>query len=211
MNEDNTMVKYLDYLNENILPFIDYDRLHESYMTDMAYAKGILNLLHEAKVKIYGSEHLDWSDGDDGYVVIPGVLRGRNNGNICVALFGIDLQSSGEHCGTDYLYKYGIIPQSYNEEQDKRITDALNKYYAPYDYCYTAIIERDHHIDYDKLPNQIKFVLNSFHKHKADLSPPDTPDGGKKPSILEGVRESEKDIKGQTKDKSEKKKTEPEH
>jgi len=165
MNEKNETVQYIEFINENILPFIDYDKLHESYKTtEMVYAKGILNLLHEAMVKIYGDERLDWRKGDDGYVVIPGVLQNKNTGNICIALLDIDIQSSGEHNGTDYLCKYGIISHGNNEEQDKRIAEAVNKFYVPYDYCYTAIIPHDHHVEYEKLPKKNQIHIKYFSK-----------------------------------------------
>ena len=111
MNEKSVIEDYLVYLNENILPFIDYDKLHESYRTDLVYAKGILNHLHEAMVKVYGSEHLDWQDGDDGYVIIPGVLRGSKSGNICVALFELDLRikSRLNFMGKSYLVGHDFI------------------------------------------------------------------------------------------------------
>ena len=213
MNEKNTMEQYLDYLNENILPFIDYDKLHNSYKTDMIYAKGILNLLHEAMVKVYGSDYLDWKDGDDGYVVIPGVLRGEKTGNICLALFDIDLQSSGEHCGTDYLCRLGVISQGGSSEQEQHLTTAVNNSYVPYEYCYTAIVHDDHHVDVEKLSKELKAVLNDFHKYKVDLvRSPDVPDESeKKPSILDNVHETEREIKEKNNDKHTNKKTEPEH
>lgn len=103
MDEKNSKEKYLDYINSHILPFIDYYELQESYETDMDYAKGILNRLHKAMREVYGSEPLNEYNGDDGFVVIPGVLRGRKSEKMCIALLELDLSSSGEHWGTNYL------------------------------------------------------------------------------------------------------------
>ena len=89
--------QFVEYINKNILPFIDYTALQASYDTDMAHAKGVLNWLHKAMIAEYGSEHLDEYDGDEGFVVIPGIVRGRETGKICLALLDIDLSSSGEH------------------------------------------------------------------------------------------------------------------
>ena len=215
MNEKNAIEQYIDNINENILPFIDYEKLHTSYKTDMVYAKGILNLLHEAMVKAYGADRLDWRDGNDGYVVIPGVVRNMKNGNICLALLDLDLNSSGEHWGTDFLCKYGIITQGENEEQDKQITELVHKFYVPYDYCYTAVIPCDHHVDESTLPKELKSVINDFHKYKVDLTnSPGIPDeNSKKPSLLEGVREAEKEIQEKDNEKekqSTNKKSKPE-
>ena len=47
--------RYIDYINKNILPYIDYNRLQESYGTeDKSYAKMTLYTLHEAARQIYG-------------------------------------------------------------------------------------------------------------------------------------------------------------
>jgi hypothetical protein len=100
--------RYIEFLNTEILPFIDYQKLNKSYETDMVYAKGILNRLHEAMVTAYGSNTLD---GMEDFVVIPGVVRGRESGKLCIALLELDLSSSGEHWGTKYMSKYGVIDQ----------------------------------------------------------------------------------------------------
>ena len=171
MSEKNTMERYVDFINENILPFIDYHKLHESYGTDMVYAKGILNRLHEAMVEVYGNSHLDDYDGDEGFVMIPGVVCGKETGKICLALLDLDLSSSGEHWGTSFLVKSGVISQS--EAYSKDGTDELRAAIAPYgnyDYCYTADIPGDIHIDSERLPEAIKQVLEDFRNHRAFLT-----------------------------------------
>ena len=51
--------QYIDYINEHILPFIDYEALDRSYQTvEKEYAKGILNLLHTAMLEQYGDTRL---------------------------------------------------------------------------------------------------------------------------------------------------------
>ena len=131
MKRKNTTEQYIDYINENILPLIDYGRLHTSYRTDMVYAKGVLNLLHQAMIKVYGNEYLDMHNGDEGFVTIPGVIKGTKTGNICLALLDLDLTSSGEHWGTLFLCKYGAVEQGGAEGQDKRITDLVANFYQP--------------------------------------------------------------------------------
>jgi len=97
MNDKHKADQYVEFINDRILPHIDYAKLQESYNTDMAYAKGVLNRLHEAMVTVYGGARLDEDISDDGFVVIPGIVRGKQSGNICLALLDLDLSSSGEH------------------------------------------------------------------------------------------------------------------
>lgn len=215
MIEKSTTEQYSDYINENILPFIDYDKLHKSYGTDMVYAKGILNLLHEAMVKIYGDGMLYRDSGKDGFVLIPGVIRGNDNGKISLALLTIDTSSSGEYYGADYLCKFGVISdirEDNQTEQGKKIADVLNKIYVPYEYCYTAVLYDDHHIDEEHLSKELKSILKDFHKYKTDLSYPSdmANEKDKKPSLLEGIHESEKSVKEDNKNKPANKKSEQE-
>jgi len=166
---------YIDHINSHILPFIDYGVLDKSYSTDMIYAKGILNRLHEAMITIYGSERIGEHSSDDGFVVIPGIVRGRESGTLGLALLDLDLSSSGEHWGTSFLCKYGVISQGGNgsasnddavlKSEIKEIVEA----YVPYDYCYTAVIPSDIHVSNSQLPAELKNVLNDFHNHHAEL------------------------------------------
>ena len=89
---------FIDYINAHILPFIDYNELDASYRTaEKAYAKGILNRLHTAMLEQYGDTRLACGHGDmqEEYAVVPGVVQGKNTGEIALALLGIDLSSSG--------------------------------------------------------------------------------------------------------------------
>ena len=174
MDEKNRADQYAGHINSRILPFIDYTELQASYASDMVYAKGILNRLHEAMVEIYGSERLE-DDGGDGFVLIPGVVRGIDSGKMCVALLELDLSSSGEHWGTSFLCEYGVIGQDGIEKVSNNdavlkaeITEIVSKY-LPYDYCYTASVIGDIHINWNRLPEEIKDVLKDFHNHRAAL------------------------------------------
>ena len=163
MSDTNNTDQYIEYINSHILPHIDYDKLQASYDTDMVYAKGVLNRLHTAMVKVYGSELLDEDDGDDGAVVVPGLIRGRETGKMALALFDLDLLSSGEHCGTTLLCKYGVVSQS--KDIGNPELRAAFKAIGVYDYCYTASIPGDIHINKNRLPEEMKSVLNDFSNH----------------------------------------------
>jgi hypothetical protein len=207
MDEKSTIDRYVDYINENILHFIDYSKLHKSYDTDMVYAKGVLNRLHEAMVKIYGSEQLDEYSGEEGFVVVPGVVRGKETGKICIALLDLDLSSSGEHWGTAFLCKAGVVSQNEaysNEDGTSELRKAI-KAYGNYDYCYTAAVPGDIHIRKSLLPEEIKAVLKDFRNHHAVLQFEE-----EKPSVLEKIRDAGRTPKKPRKDNPSKKKSEPE-
>nr|WP_314464525.1 hypothetical protein [uncultured Clostridium sp.] len=165
--------QYIDYINEHILPFIDYEALDRSYQTvEKEYAKGILNLLHTAMLEQYGDTQLICGHGDmqEKYAVLPGIIQSKKSGEIAIALLGIDLLSSGEHRQTEFLCKYGVISQGHND-LPKALSDEFTARYFPYDYCYTADIPGDIHVSKYRLPAGIKDILQTFHEHTASLLP----------------------------------------
>jgi hypothetical protein len=70
---------FVDYLNNSVFPSLDFSRLEQSYNTDLVYAKEILGQLHKAMITAYGSGYLNESDGDDGFVMLPGVLQSKKS------------------------------------------------------------------------------------------------------------------------------------
>jgi len=212
MSEKSSLRKFVEYINSHILPFIDYGELQKSYDTDMEYAKGILHRLHNAMIKTYGDEHLDYMSGEEGFVMIPAVVRGIESEKMCIALVDLDLHSSGEHWGTSFLCKYGVIDQSgefiKNNSILKAETAEINAMYLPYDYCYTASIPCDIHIDENRLPKKIKEVLRDFRNYRVTLQH----EQEEKPSVIEKIRkgDGEKSASQKPKTPKNKKKTEPE-
>lgn len=163
--------RYVDHINADILPFIDYSELAQSYQTEeKAYAKGILNLLHAAMVEQYGTNTLSpsYNSMEDDYVVVPGVIQGMESGKIAVALLGLDLESSGEHCQTDILCRYGVVSQGENKLPPS-INAEIVVDFMPYHYGYTTKIPDDIHIQNSRLPDGIKEMLGSFQSHTAQL------------------------------------------
>lgn len=218
MDQKSKPERYADYINNYILPFIDYSALQASYVTDMVYAKGILNRLHNAMLTVYGSERLDERDGDEGFVLIPGVVRSRETGKMGIALLQLDLSSSGEHWGTDFLCKYGVISQdaihsgSNNGRALASETRKIIAAYVPYDYLYTAKIQDDIHVNMGRLPEDLKRVLEEFRNHHAALrfehetlaADEAALDGGSpdnRSSVLGHIREAAKAPKEPPKDK----------
>jgi len=164
MDNKSTVDRYIDHINDHILPFVDYDRLQKSYATDMVYAKGILNRLHEAMVQCYGIDRLDMHSGDEGFVLIPGVVHGKESGNVYLALLDLDLSSSGEHFGTEFFCEHGVVSQS--RDVDSPAMNAIWERIGSYDYCYTATIPGDIHIDKSRLPDKLKSIMADFHVHR---------------------------------------------
>ena len=168
MNEKSKTELYVEKINADILPYIDYAKLQKSYDTDMVYAKEILSSLHNTMVTAYGDEHLNAHDGDDGIVVIPGIVQGNETGKVAIALLSLDLYSSGEHCGTSFLCEHGVIEQG--SERDNPNIKAMFKEMIPYEYCYTAVIPNDFHVDIKPLPEKLRAILADFQKHESALS-----------------------------------------
>lgn len=167
LSQDNTD-RYVEYINENILKKIDYKKLQESYGTDdKAYAKSVLNALSQSAVEIYGTSYFDGFDENE-YVLLPGIVRSREHGNVCLALLEIDLQSSGEHCNTDFLVQYGCIPQ-FHEETPDEVRNFVSKTYGVYDYCYTLGIETDHHVEFENIHPDMMEILNTFEQYPYDF------------------------------------------
>ncbi|QNK42205.1 hypothetical protein [Caproicibacter fermentans] len=163
--------RYIDFLNAHILPFIDYSELERSYHTpEKAYAKGVLNLLHTAMAEQYGSTQLScgYGNGQEDYAVLPGVIRGKKTGDLAVALLGIDLQSSGEHCETEALCRYGVVTQG-DSRLSKQVADEFSAKFIPYDYGYTADVPGDIHVSKNELPDEIKEILDTFQNYTAKL------------------------------------------
>lgn len=73
--DNNKMDQYIEYINKNILPRINYGQLQEDYQTEeMAYAKSVLNALHKALVEVVGTDSFEWDTVEDGYALLPGII-----------------------------------------------------------------------------------------------------------------------------------------
>lgn len=156
---------YVDYINLTVMTKIDHVELQADYATkEKAYAKSVLNALHQGVQVVYGTEIFD-RDTAGGYVLLPGVVQSKDTGELCIALLELDLQSSGEHCATDFLIRYGCISQSEQEMPDD-VRKFLRETYGAYDYGYTATLTDDIHVDKSSLPPEMREVLEHFREHE---------------------------------------------
>jgi hypothetical protein len=159
---------FVNKLNRSILPSIDYDRLEKSYSEGPGdYTKEVLDKLHKAFMDVYGSDYVNESTGD--MVIAPAVIRAEKSGNLCIGLVTLDITSSGEHWGTSFLTRFGVLDQS-----DKQLTPAEKEYLQatiPYDYWYTIALPRDHHVDFESAPQEVKALLDYVEAPQKEQSP----------------------------------------
>jgi hypothetical protein len=121
----------------------------------------VLRDLHNAVEKCYGTSSFDYGSCQDseGFVTLPGIVRGKDTGKIAVVLVDLDLDSSGEHYGTNFLLDVGVVEQF---PDNKKLADRVERDFIPYDYCYTPLVLNDIHIDSDELPKELKEMLETF-------------------------------------------------
>jgi hypothetical protein len=166
MDHEKLQIAYIERINA-LLPTVDFARLDKSCNSnDGEYAKEILKQMHDLLVEVYRTDNLD---SDYEFVQLPAVIRGRNTSHIGLGLISLDLQSSGEHWGTFFLTPRGVIDQGF-EKMKPADSKYLSAVYIPYDYWYTVSIERDHHVDFDHIPEKVAELLNSCY--------PDQPEQG---------------------------------
>lgn len=143
--------EFLGKVNE-ILKETDFYRLNVSCNGgDTAYAAEKLLAMHQAFETVYGEGYVD---EEYGMVMMPAVVCGRDSGIRTLALVTLDLESSGEHFGTIFMTPGGMMEQESSSLSEKQ-KQALAEYYIPYDYWYTPLVERDHHVDFTQMPEEV--------------------------------------------------------
>lgn len=164
--------KYSDFIERNILPRIDYQKLHSSYHSvDMKYAKGIFNMLHQAIFKIYGSDKITVSansiDSSSELIIIPGVVSG--NGEICLALLVLDM--AGLVRSVEFLTEFGCCTESIDEEmlpEERKKLKEITQRYNPYICGYAIDLPEDKFNMY-KLPEKMQDLLINYRESKVRL------------------------------------------
>ena len=143
--------EFLGKINE-IVKETDFYRLNVSCNGgDTAYAAEKLLDMHQAFETVYGEGYVD---EEYGMVMMPAVVCGRDSGIRTLALVTLDLESSGEHFGTIFMTPGGLLEQGSSSLSEKQ-KQALAEYYIPYDYWYTPLVERDHHVDFTQMPEEV--------------------------------------------------------
>ena len=156
MKNQNLQKQYIDKVN-GYLSQVDFRKLDRSCnFEDDGYAKEVLKALHDLFVEVYGVDYLD-----TGYefVEMPAVVLGRETGHIGLGLVSLYIPDAGEHYGTWFFTPLGVL-----DDGDRGLKPAERKYlrdnYGPYDYWYTIELERDHHVDFERIPAKVADLLN---------------------------------------------------
>jgi hypothetical protein len=159
IDNEKLLNDYEDAVNHDVLPGIHWLGLKQSYANhDYEYPKAILKKLHDKFCEIYGTDTLD--DSYD-FVLAPAVIRVRESGDLYLGLVHLDLSSSGEHWGTEFITHYGVFNIE-NEELNEKQLEYVRSLH-PYDYFYTVNIPGDIHVDWDKCPDEVRVLLSSCH------------------------------------------------
>ena len=154
---------FIEKLNSEIIPYIDYENLERSYKsTDKTYAKEVLKAIHNKFMSVYNTDALKESDE---MVTLPAVIKGINTDEICIGVVDIDLESSGEHWGTAFLTKHGLLQQG-SSELTKDEKQFLAETFSPYVYAYTIGVENDIHVNINNLPPDMKEFLQFCHEEQ---------------------------------------------
>ncbi len=154
----NLQKQYIEAVN-SILSDVDFSLLSLSCNSqNTEYAKEVLQKLHQAFVDTYGSDCI--RSVADNYLEVPAVIQGSRTGEIALGLVMLDLSSSGEHWGTAFITKHGIM-ESGSEGFSKSAAKYLNEHFTPYNYWYTPEIPGDIHVDFENLPGKVQTLLSA--------------------------------------------------
>ena len=162
-DSEKLMNDYLNMVNREVLPGFHWLGLKLAYQNhDYEPVKQLLKKLHDAFLKVHGTDCLDESYD---FILAPAAIRIRGTGEIYAGLVELDLSSSGEHWDTSFITPCGVFSQSdetLNESQCEYVRSMI-----PYDYYYTPDIPGDIHVDKQNIPDDIREMLtfcNSFYE-----------------------------------------------
>lgn len=148
--------KFIEGVNKNVLSSFDMGKMIEAYTDkDMSYPTEILKGMHNEFLKVYGTDEVN---RDMGFVTVPAVVK-VPDGSLYAALVDLDLESSGEHWGTQFITPIGVVDQSgdYKSEYAKSFVKSL----IPYDYWYTVKYDDDIHISMDDCPEDVHEMITN--------------------------------------------------
>lgn len=153
----NRNEQYVQTVNQ-ILPAVDFKKLdHSCNSCDSSYARETLKQLHQAFVDTYGTDLLQRGEYDCVYV--PAVIQGKETRNITLGMVLLDLNASGEHWGTVFFTKYGVMDQG-----DEKLSKPARKYLCDtigsYHYWYTPEIPSDIHVGFENIPSKVRDILS---------------------------------------------------
>lgn len=155
--DEKNISAFLHILDAKVLPKIDYEKYRTSCQNhELDYPSEILRMFHEAFVQVYGDGVITEDDAED--ILLPAVIQAHKTGDILIGLVQLDLWSSGEHWGTDFLTPVGLVDP--REDSAGEMSQYLRNVVIPYDYYYTPEVEGDIHVDKYDAPDAIKTMLD---------------------------------------------------
>mgnify|MGYP002509870386 CR=1 FL=1 len=160
LNAVGRNVVYINNLNLKLdEEAIDFTKVAASYKTEGKHeAKELLKKMHEAFCETHGSICVDdLIDSDESMFYLPAVIKARNTGAVCVGLVLVDVESSGEHWDTQFVFSNGFCPNSPENisEETKRERSEI----GVYDYWYTPKYYGDIHTDFSAVPEDVQQML----------------------------------------------------
>ena len=156
LEQERLQERFSENMNA-VLKHVHFVRLECSCMSpNKSYAGEVLKEMHGAFVKTYGTDYLD--NGSYGFVSIPAVICARNTGKLCLGIVTLDLESSGEHWGTEFLTPYGVVSQG-DPDTNADIQQYIRDNFIPYDYWYTADVDGDIHAGVDEMPEDVQSLI----------------------------------------------------
>ena len=143
--------RYVAKVNKEVIPCIEWVGMRNAYKKqDMSVPTELLKNLYEKYLEVYP----EVLDENMGFVLVPGVVQGAN-GNFYPALFDIDTESAGELWTTIFFTPYGVLDDRSASQQDQEHLRQI----IPYKYWYIPCLERDHHVDWEKVPETAERML----------------------------------------------------
>lgn len=155
MDNEKLLEEFTTYFDSKIFPKIDWARLGASYQTvEKDYAKSILKEMHDKFCEVYGTDTIE----DEYFIVALAVMKVRETRNVFIGLVQLDISSSSEHWGTDFITPYGVFNVEDEELNEKQLEYVRS--FIPYDYYYTINIPNDIHVDMDVIPDDVRDMLS---------------------------------------------------
>lgn len=160
-NRIGKVTEYFNNLNIRLAEDnVDIEKVVASYKTeDMIEAKKLLKSLTEEFKETYDVETIDeMVDDEDELVYIPAVIRGKESGAICVGLILVDLQSSGEPHGAQFVL-HDRFYDEYEKDIPKEVMNARERI-GNYDHWYPLDYSGDIHVDFNNVPEDAQKMLD---------------------------------------------------
>lgn len=140
-DKKKSVKEFAKIINRKVFSKIDWGRIEEADYQDEIAEKFV-----KCFEEVYGKRFVDIKDcvEDNGYVMVPAFVR-TSAGKRYLALLDIDVSSSGEHWGTQVLFKkYYVVNQ---DNFEKVLSKKDFKTIFPYKYRPLITVVGDIHTD----------------------------------------------------------------